>query len=74
MIIKIVFFIYITIGFAIYLYVKQSIDSIGMDTLLSMLTNETDPIRKVDFNKFGPQFILLLLCLLVWPMFFKQDN
>ena len=71
---KILFFIYLTIGFVIYLYVKQSIDSIGIDTLLKMVANDNDPIHKVDFNKFGPQFMLLLICLFLWPLFLRQDN
>lgn len=71
--IKILFFIYLTIGFAIYLYVKQSIDAIGMDTLLKMF-GQDEQIPEIDFNEFGPQLIMFLVCLILWPLFFlKQD-
>ena len=71
--IKILFFIYFAIGFAIYLYVKQSIDAIGMDTLLKMF-GQDEQIPKTDFNEFGPQLIMFLVCLTLWPLFFlKQD-
>lgn len=71
--IRILFFIYLTIGFAIYLYVKQSIDEIGIDTLVRMF-GQDEKIPEIDFNAFGPQLIMFLVCLTLWPLFFlKQD-
>ena len=49
-------------------------DSIGIENLTKMLSNEDKTIENIDLNKPMPQFIFFLIAVLTWPLFlFYKD-
>jgi hypothetical protein len=70
---KTIVIIYLSIGFIFYLYLKNAMDTIGMDNIIRMF-DEDHPGRKIDLNDNTSQFIFFIISLLVWPLFFINNN
>lgn len=70
---KTIVIIYLSIGFLFYLYLKNAMDTIGMDNIKRLL-DEDYPGRNIDLTDNTSQFIFFIISLLVWPILFIKKN
>lgn len=70
---KTIVIIYLSIGFILYLYLKNVMDTVGMDNIIRMFDEEY-PGRKIDLTDNTLQFLFFIISLLAWPLFFINDN
>lgn len=70
---KTIVIIYLSIGFILYLYLKNVMDTIGMDNIIRMF-DEEHPGRKIDLTDNTLQFLFFIISLLAWPLFFINNN
>lgn len=59
-------FTYIIIGFLLYTLILCLIYYIGIDNIKN--TTDDEDIKNIDLEAFSTNFILLILCVFLWPV------